>query len=134
MSPQSLTPEAVYQAALEVAASGGLLSKPGSLAAVELNLALHSATPTIEAFHQYYENLNQWVECGSWVDWYGQVVCDVEELARLAGVETLDANTTEKKYVVCLPVIPPLTLTPAKNSPDPSSSHSITSIQIPNTN
>ncbi|KAL1704030.1 hypothetical protein EV121DRAFT_270703, partial [Schizophyllum commune] len=94
--PQSLTPEAAYQAALEVAASGGQLSKPGSLAAVELNLALHSATPTIEAFHQYYENLNRWVECGSWVDWYGQVVCDVEELARLAGVETLDANTTGK--------------------------------------
>ncbi|KAI4517310.1 glycosyltransferase family 24 protein [Schizophyllum commune Loenen D] len=100
VSPQSLTPEAVYQAALEVAASGGLLSKPGSLAAVELNLALHSATPTIEAFHQYYENLNQWVECGSWVDWYGQVVCDIEELARLAGVETLDANITEKKYLL----------------------------------
>ncbi|KAL1746758.1 glycosyltransferase family 24 protein [Schizophyllum fasciatum] len=95
VSPQSLSPEAAHQAGLEVAASNGLLSEPGALAAVEMNLALHAATPTIEAFHQYYENLNQWVECGSWVDWYGQVVCDVEDLARLAGVETLDSNFTD---------------------------------------
>lgn len=94
VSPQTMTPEAIHQAALEVAASRGLLRKPGSLAAVEMNLALHSATPLIEALHQYYENLNQWVECGSWVDWYGQVVCDVEELARLAGLETIDSSST----------------------------------------
>ena len=29
-------------------------------------------------------------ECGSWVDWYGQVVCDVETLMHLAGVETIN--------------------------------------------
>ena len=28
--------------------------------------------------------------CGSWVDWYGEVICGVEKLVHLAGPETLD--------------------------------------------
>lgn len=34
-------------------------------------------------------------KCGSWVDWYGEVVCDVEQLAHLAGPETIDAESYE---------------------------------------
>lgn len=30
--------------------------------------------------------------CGSWVDWYGERVCDVDTLARLAGHEMIDAS------------------------------------------
>ena len=55
-----------------------------------MHLALHSATPKIEAFYSYYTNyVNKTVECGSWVDWYGDVICDVETLKRLAGTETI---------------------------------------------
>ena len=99
---QSLTPEAIYNAGLQIAATKGFLSEPGALAAVELNLGLHSATPKIEAFYQYYrdtyvEKLIPKVpndDCGSWVDWYGEVVCDIESLVRLAGRETLDPPGT----------------------------------------
>ncbi|THH10819.1 hypothetical protein EW146_g8252 [Bondarzewia mesenterica] len=28
--------------------------------------------------------------CGSWVEWYGEVVCDIERLVHLAGSETID--------------------------------------------
>lgn len=64
------------------------------------SLALHASTPKIQAFYQYYvdHDLNtrtakvaQGVECGSWVDWYGQVVCDLETLVSLTGSEALDS-------------------------------------------
>ncbi|KAH6896286.1 UDP-glucose:glycoprotein glucosyltransferase-domain-containing protein [Coprinopsis sp. MPI-PUGE-AT-0042] len=78
-----LAPDALHQAAL----------KPGSLGNVEMHLALHSATPKIEAFYSYYANyVNKTVGCGSWVDWYGEIVCDVENLKRLAGTETIGAG------------------------------------------
>ncbi|TFK38220.1 UDP-glucose:Glyco protein glucosyltransferase-domain-containing protein [Crucibulum laeve] len=91
--PGKLSPEAIHLAALEVAVSNGLLQAPGSLTAVEMNLALHAATPKLEAFYQHYEdhhNNSAGTKCGSWVDWYGEVVCDVDTLAKLAGVETID--------------------------------------------
>lgn len=28
--------------------------------------------------------------CGSWVDWYGGIICDVDELIHLTGTEALD--------------------------------------------
>ncbi|KAJ7185207.1 UDP-glucose:glycoprotein glucosyltransferase-domain-containing protein [Mycena filopes] len=89
-SDQPLTNEAVHQFALEVAASSGFLSEPGSIAAVEMSLGLHAATPKIEAFYDHYITHNKDPKCGSWVDWYGEVVCDVDKLAHLAGIETID--------------------------------------------
>jgi UDP-glucose:glycoprotein glucosyltransferase len=89
-SLHELAPEAVHQAALSMAVSSGYLNEPGSLAAVQASLALHAATPKIEAFYQHYGDRS--VECGSWVDWYGEVICDVERLAHVAGVETLDSS------------------------------------------
>ncbi|KAG7448716.1 uncharacterized protein BT62DRAFT_965246 [Guyanagaster necrorhizus] len=89
---KDLSPEAVHQLALQAAATSGFLSEPGALTAVEMNLAMHSATPKIEAFYQYYSDLNSEVDCGSWVDWYGTVVCDVETLVQLAGRETIDSK------------------------------------------
>ncbi|KAG6839745.1 hypothetical protein C0991_012004, partial [Blastosporella zonata] len=93
---EKLTPEAVHQAVLEIAAKNGYLTKPGSLAAVELSLALHAATPKIEAFYNHYidhHNNTKGTECGSWVEWYGEVVCDIEKLVNLAGVETIEPTT-----------------------------------------
>ena len=65
-----------------------------------MNLPMHAATPKLEAFYNYYgategelgveSKYAKGKACGSWVDWYGEVVCDVERLAHLAGVEALD--------------------------------------------
>ncbi|KAG6848662.1 hypothetical protein H0H93_015060, partial [Arthromyces matolae] len=92
-SPEKLNPEAAHQAVLEIAAASGLLTEPGALASIELNLALHAATPKIEAFFNHYvdhHNATGGPDCGSWVEWYGEVVCDIEQLVKLAGVETID--------------------------------------------
>jgi len=94
-SPQTMTSEAIHQAALQIAVTHGFLSEPGSLAAVEMNLALHSATPKIEAFYHHYTdhlNVTRDADCGSWVDWYGKVVCDVETLVDVAGKDTIDPS------------------------------------------
>ncbi|KAJ7813688.1 glycosyltransferase family 24 protein [Mycena olivaceomarginata] len=80
--PSALTPEATHQYALEVAVGGGWLGEPGA----------------IEAFYHHYltHTNNSAHECegGSWVDWYGEAVCDVEKLAQLAGVETIDPSSS----------------------------------------
>ncbi|KAF8954770.1 hypothetical protein BDZ97DRAFT_1908037 [Flammula alnicola] len=92
-SPATMTPEAIHQAALEIAIDNGIIPDPGSLVTVQMNLAMHAATPKLEAFYNYYEDSHhdsRGTECGSWVDWYGEVVCDVETLAHLAGVEAID--------------------------------------------
>uniref|UniRef100_A0A8H8CJL8 Glycosyltransferase family 24 protein n=1 Tax=Psilocybe cubensis TaxID=181762 RepID=A0A8H8CJL8_PSICU len=91
--PNSLKPEAIHQAALQIAIDNGILHEEGSLSLVEMNLAMHAATPKLEAFYNYYadnHNRSPGTQCGSWVDWYGEVICDVETLAQLAGVEAID--------------------------------------------
>jgi len=62
-----------------------------------MQFALHSATPKIEAFYQHYYDtttaamLSRDPEiCGSWVDWYGEAVCDIDRLVSLVGPEALD--------------------------------------------
>ncbi|KAF4586958.1 hypothetical protein EYR40_010976 [Pleurotus pulmonarius] len=107
----SLSPEALYQASIEVASENGLITDAGAFVAVEMNLALHAATPKIEAFYHHYANMQSKgtlkppgeeagvpQSCGSWVDWYGQVVCDVETLTHLAGVETIDPSIATPDY------------------------------------
>ena len=91
-----------YQYALDAATAEGYLSEPGAYAAVEMELALHSSSPRLEAYFQFYQDRQstrkpntQGTECDSWVDWYGQVVCDAETLALLAGVDTIDPPDSE---------------------------------------
>lgn len=101
-SPASMTPEAIHQAALQIALDNGILQETGSLSAVEMKLALHAASPKLEAFYTHYEdyhNHSRGTQCGSWVDWYGEVVCDVDRLAQLIGVETIDSRNS-KKFVL----------------------------------
>ncbi|KAE9396725.1 glycosyltransferase family 24 protein [Gymnopus androsaceus JB14] len=110
-------PEAIYSSSLEVANNMGLFAESGVLASIEMNLALHSATPKIEAFyHHYSEAVGESArnkECGSWVDWYGSVVCDVESLAHLAGLDTIDStennssNYTKPKILPFDHIYPP---------------------------
>lgn len=97
-SRENMSPEAIHQAVIEVAASNNFLGEPGSLASVEMNLALHAATPKIEAFYYHYDNNHngsRGAECGSWVDWYGEVVCDIETMVHLAGTETIDSTVKQ---------------------------------------
>ncbi|KAF5330129.1 hypothetical protein D9611_010543 [Ephemerocybe angulata] len=98
----NLSPEGLHQATVEIATSNGLVDPQGSLEMAEMNLAMHAATPKIEAFYNYYEthyNNSKGSQCGSWVDWYGDVVCDVETLAHLAGVETIDSQQKSGFYI-----------------------------------
>jgi UDP-glucose:glycoprotein glucosyltransferase len=95
---EELSQEALEQRALQTALSAGYLSKPGSLEAVRAQLGLHSATPKIVAFYQHYsdkagpQNVSEETEkCGSWVDWYGRTICDVNEFIHLTGTEALDS-------------------------------------------
>ncbi|OCH94043.1 glycosyltransferase family 24 protein [Obba rivulosa] len=92
-----------HQYALDTAVAEGYLSAPGAHAAVEMELALHSASPKLEAYFQFYQDRDHLrreagvtdADCDSWVDWYGQVACDTETLAHLAGVETIDPPNVE---------------------------------------
>jgi UDP-glucose:glycoprotein glucosyltransferase len=102
-----LSPEAQQQIALQTALSAGYLSKPGTLEAVQAQIALHAANPKIVVFYEHYSDNARKTRndtsrvadpavdaesCGSWVDWYGEVVCDVERLVHLTGPETLDPS------------------------------------------
>ncbi|KAJ7222294.1 UDP-glucose:glycoprotein glucosyltransferase-domain-containing protein [Mycena pura] len=91
---QVLSNEAIHNYALEVAVANGFLSEHGAIAAVEMNLGLHAAIPKIEAFYQHYLTHTEDPKCGSWIDWYGEVVCDVEKLSHVAGIETIDSSNT----------------------------------------
>ncbi|OBZ72146.1 UDP-glucose:glycoprotein glucosyltransferase, partial [Grifola frondosa] len=86
------TPEQTHSFALEIAVSEGCLTEPGAYASAEMNLALHAASPKIEAFYQYYNDHHSpaTADCDSWVDWYGQVICDAETLSRVIRVETIE--------------------------------------------
>jgi hypothetical protein len=105
----TLPPEAIHQAATDVAQSNGFFREPDSLPAFQLALALHSASPKLEAFYQYYNDRNLGdipslsdipaEECGSWVDWYGKRICTTQELAAVAKREALDSMKDKSKHV-----------------------------------
>ncbi|KAL5480943.1 KRE5 [Sanghuangporus weigelae] len=106
-TPDKLSPEAIYQATLQTASLLGFLQESGAYESVELQIALHAAAPKVQAFYQFYKDQQQYgednmeAECGSWIDWYGERVCDVDTLARLAGHETIDASnqTSNLAYI-----------------------------------
>ena len=114
----SMTPKDIHKAALQIALDDGILEETGSLPAVEMNLALHAATPKLEAFYNHYEdhhNNSRGTQCGSWVDWYGEVVCDANRLAELAEVET-NPPSDLKSYVSFFCRLPPFYYTHALES------------------
>ncbi len=97
---EELSHEALEQRALQTALSAGYLSKPGSLEAVQAQLGLHSAAPKIVAFYQHYSDIvgtmnvsDETERCGSWVDWYGRVVCDVDEFIHLTALDTAESSS-----------------------------------------
>ncbi|KIJ36946.1 hypothetical protein M422DRAFT_260570, partial [Sphaerobolus stellatus SS14] len=101
-SSASLTNAKVYETAIDTLLKHGYLSEPGALDTFELSLALHTASPNIEAYYEFYGDnalsetpLSEGEEpercTGSWVDWYGRRVCSVETLRRLVGVADEDS-------------------------------------------
>lgn len=70
-----------------------------------MDLALHAAAPKVEAYYQYYSDRHATkhqdvytnsTNCGSWVDWYGEVVCDLETLVHLVDFDTIDSSSPEQ--------------------------------------
>ncbi|KAF9530297.1 UDP-glucose:glycoprotein glucosyltransferase-domain-containing protein [Crepidotus variabilis] len=101
LPPTSLTtPEAIHQSALALAVDDGIIKDQDALAKIEMKLAMHAAAPRLQAFYNYYEdnyNYSSGNQCGSWVDWYGEVICDVETLAQLVGTEAIDSKDAGKQ-------------------------------------
>lgn len=88
------TDEQAYRKVLEVALGEDHLTFPGELASFNAMLALHSANPRLQAAYQYYlDNYGARIhECGSWVDWYGEVICDKDTLRELVSTEAIEAT------------------------------------------
>ena len=96
----------IHQHIFNAALALDFLAQPGAYAAAEMHLALHAASPKLEAFYQYYNDHHAErsdaagsQECGSWVDWYGEVVCDVQTLSRLVETQALDSPEEQNRYV-----------------------------------
>ncbi|KAI0823499.1 glycosyltransferase family 24 protein [Trametes gibbosa] len=93
----------VHQHVLETALALDYLAAPGAYVSTEMHVALHSASPKLEAFYQYYSDhhagrVDDHSLCESWVDWYGQVVCDVETLAHLVQTAAIDSPQSAAKH------------------------------------
>ena len=108
-----LTPEAIHERTLQTALALGYLDEPGSLESARLQLALHATSPKVQAFYQFYndEHFPPLENCESWVDWYGERICDVETLAHLAGHDTINAVDGTDRYTSSDFALPVCTLT-----------------------
>jgi UDP-glucose:glycoprotein glucosyltransferase len=93
-SVHTMTPEAIRQFVLATARKEGHLLVPGTTSMVDMQLGLHAATPKIQAFYHHYAEIDdsRKPKCGSWVDWYGRAICDVETLVQLTNLDTIDAE------------------------------------------
>ncbi|KAI0628063.1 glycosyltransferase family 24 protein [Trametes polyzona] len=94
-----------HQHVLETALALDYLAEPGAYVSAEMHVALHSASPKLEAYYQYYNDhvatrVGAEANCGSWVDWYGQVVCDAEALAHLVQTAAIDSAEAATNHTV----------------------------------
>lgn len=85
--------EDIYDSATGILHQQGYLTDSATLASFDLSLSLHSSTPKIEAFHNFYRdqsfshNTSAIPDsCLSWVDWYGERICDIKTLLQAWGV------------------------------------------------
>jgi len=105
-----LADQATYESSLELLQSHGLLDAPGSRDALELALALHTTAPKIEAFYQFYADAKANAvpdpDCASFVDWYGERICDAKSLKRRLDVDRIDSDGTSSQTATF--VRPPL--------------------------
>jgi hypothetical protein len=92
ISSENASAERIHNTTIQVALEKGILKDLTDVAAVDSTLALHAATPTVQALYSFYEDTfgaegKVCSENGAWVDWYGQVVCTVQELQNVINEE-----------------------------------------------
>ncbi|KAI6043927.1 glycosyltransferase family 24 protein [Pisolithus marmoratus] len=89
LQDQPSTPRDAHTSVVDLASTR---MDASALASVRARLALHAASPRLVASAEHYDlrlstisnndRLSS-VECASWVDWYGHVVCDADTLLQL---------------------------------------------------
>lgn len=84
----------LHSSARRVLAEQELLQSRGAKDAWEIALAMHAESPKITAFWNMYKTMgleekwnaqvaeSQRHSCGSWIDWYGQVLCNEEQVEK----------------------------------------------------
>lgn len=82
-----VTPEESHNAVLDLAKNYLL---PPEIAAVNVGLALHAASPKLAAQHIYESGREG---CEDWVDWYGSIACNAEELRRLVEISVAASDS-----------------------------------------
>ncbi|KAF9513801.1 glycosyltransferase family 24 protein [Hydnum rufescens UP504] len=87
-SSNNATAAEVYNNAISALVVNAFFEDPAALATLELAVSLHSATPKLRAFYQYYSDkypqpAEPAASCLSWVDWNGEKICDPETLKSL---------------------------------------------------
>ncbi|KAG9313493.1 glycosyltransferase family 24 protein [Chiua virens] len=103
LSAFSLTerPTTPLQAHTAVFSSASDHMHSAALNSARVRLALHAVTPRLAASAEYYDRhvagLADSPECASWVDWYGQVVCDVDTLLQLSNSQDDDTAVEKPK-------------------------------------
>jgi UDP-glucose:glycoprotein glucosyltransferase len=109
-SLETLTNKAIHDVSVRTILNHGYLSQPGALDSFEISLSLHAASPKIEALYEYYRD-NKLADTplvdgesaddctGSWVEWYGRRVCNVDTLRRLIELSTSELQSETSAFV-----------------------------------
>ncbi|KAF8524348.1 UDP-glucose:Glycoprotein glucosyltransferase-domain-containing protein [Hysterangium stoloniferum] len=103
----SSSSQAIYDTSVRALLQNGYLSEPGAKDTFNLSLALHSTSPKIEAYYQYYRDRDlehtpladgETVDrcTGSWIEWKGRRVCSVDTFRRLIEFDSARANVTSE--------------------------------------
>ncbi|KAG0702039.1 glycosyltransferase family 24 protein [Suillus ampliporus] len=105
------TPEESHKAILDLAKTYLL---PPETAAVNVGLALHAASPKLAAQHIHESGREG---CEDWVDWYGSVACNAEELKRLVEISAAASDSEPQAKVKRLQTDHTPPLQPSLDSP-----------------
>jgi UDP-glucose:glycoprotein glucosyltransferase len=88
----------IYASATRALQQQGYLADSAALASFDLSLSLHSSTPKLEAFYNFYRDQSVSHNtttipdgCLSWVDWYGERICDIKTLLQAWGIAEKEA-------------------------------------------
>lgn len=90
------TPEESHNVVLDLATNYLLAPE---IAAVNVRLALHAASPKLAAQHTHESGMEG---CEDWVDWYGSIVCNAEELKRLVEISVAASDSESRPKMKCL--------------------------------
>jgi UDP-glucose:glycoprotein glucosyltransferase len=88
LTDPSHKPQYVYHTALALLQARGFLTEPNALSTFEKNLALHSATPKIQAFYQLLEDESTVPDCGSWIEFSQRRACTIEDVDKILDERT----------------------------------------------